>query len=432
MKSNLKRKTEQIKTQAKNQAKNVSVNPNLIILGVGAVAVGSGVWFLSSVYSDMKSGVGSFFGAEDSETKQNMEKQIERTIDHAKGDESRKPNLLPTEINARVEGLYSAMRSNFTSNDEEVQQIFNIVADPNLNGADLKEIYKTFGVRPYDVMLKQDTSDWVVSIGIGEELDLFGWFRHEIEDKDLLRGLSNIWKAKAGFGFAASLSGAESVAWHYTNDLAHDLKGLGVLVGSTVRGIRNNNPGNLRSYGIEWQGKTGVDTFGGLTQDRGFVQFRDMTYGIRAMFMNMHTQIERGNDTIRKLITVWAPGHENNTQAYINYVVQRTGIPANARLNTHHKVLYHIGWAIMEKENGRDIARSNISDRDVQTAMDMVEQSRTLAMQLPRGLKLDGGGVQRAGFGKALAIGGSVVVGGSLLANHLRNRKTKSQPTQKP
>ena len=50
-----------------------------------------------------------------------------------------------------------------------------------------------------------------------------------------------------------------------------------------------------------------------------------MTYGLRALLVNMNTQITRGHNTISKLIYVWAPPHENNTEEYINNVAKQTG-----------------------------------------------------------------------------------------------------------
>ena len=48
----------------------------------------------------------------------------------------------------------------------------------------------------------------------------------------------------------------------------------------TPRGIRNNNPLNIRrSPGQTWQGECPVQT------DKAFVQFRSMKWGIRAAFI---------------------------------------------------------------------------------------------------------------------------------------------------
>lgn len=407
----------------------VDLNLTKIGIGVGATAVVVGGILLWRSANRMGDAVGSFFGMDESDTSKKIKGRIEETVENAKtAKNARRPNLLPTEIDARVRTLYSAMRSNWTSNDEEIQAIFNVVTDPKLNGKDLQEIYREFGTRAYDVISNQDTAGWVVSLGIGEELDLFGWFQHEITDPDLLRGLSNIWEAKAGMSFATALAGVGRIDMR-GQAMANRLYGLGLP--TTIRGLRNNNPGNLRSYGIGWQGKTGVDTQGGLSQDRGFVIFDDVVYGIRALMINLHTQINRGHDTIRKLINVWAPSHENNVEAYVNYVVQRTGIPAGQKINTHHRVLYHLTWAIMEHENGKGPARSLIPDRAVQKALELVRDQKTLSLNLPDGLRLDPATglpkIQTAGYGTWLAVGGSAIVGGSILYNYLSETPSKSK-----
>ena len=46
---------------------------------------------------------------------------------------------------------------------------------------------------------------------------------------------------------------------------------------ATPRGLRNNNPGNLRLSGDRWKGLRPVQT------DKEFFQFTDMRYGYRAM-----------------------------------------------------------------------------------------------------------------------------------------------------
>jgi hypothetical protein len=49
---------------------------------------------------------------------------------------------------------------------------------------------------------------------------------------------------------------------------------------STIRGIRNNNPTNMKDSGIQWQGMTGVDP-------DGFLIFATMADGLRAPMLNL-------------------------------------------------------------------------------------------------------------------------------------------------
>lgn len=94
-----------------------------------------------------------------------------------------------------------------------------------------------------------------------------------------------------------------------------------------TRGIRNNNPLNIR-IGNTWLGEVSNPT------DSDFEQFCSIQYGLRAGFVILRRYIRRyGRNTIAKIINAWAPASENNTQAYIDAVSKRTGIPKDAILS---------------------------------------------------------------------------------------------------
>jgi hypothetical protein len=90
---------------------------------------------------------------------------------------------------------------------------------------------------------------------------------------------------------------------------------------SGKRGIRNNNPGNIR-LGSAWQGMREEQT------DGSFVQFVDPKYGIRAMARIIDNYKKRGVKTISQIISTWAPSNENNTASYIDSVAKKTGWPS--------------------------------------------------------------------------------------------------------
>lgn len=87
------------------------------------------------------------------------------------------------------------------------------------------------------------------------------------------------------------------------------------------RGIRNNNPLNIRK-GSTWKGEKKIQT------DPSFEQFETLQYGIRAGLKLIQNHISGFNgkrpprNTIRKLISVWAPPSENATEGYIIFVCQ--------------------------------------------------------------------------------------------------------------
>lgn len=94
------------------------------------------------------------------------------------------------------------------------------------------------------------------------------------------------------------------------------------------RGIRNNNPLNIRK-GNNWYGERHPQV------DRDFEEFESMELGIRAAFILLRNYITGYSgrsakfNTIRKIVRRWAPPVENATQRYIDFVVKKTGIDQN-------------------------------------------------------------------------------------------------------
>lgn len=99
-----------------------------------------------------------------------------------------------------------------------------------------------------------------------------------------------------------------------------------------TRGIRNNNPLNIRHGKSQWVGMSEKQT------DKSFVQFKERVYGYRAAFVLIRGYISKGKDTIGKIIAKWAPSSDgNNTQSYIDYVSHSTGINASHALHWEDK-----------------------------------------------------------------------------------------------
>lgn len=115
------------------------------------------------------------------------------------------------------------------------------------------------------------------------------------------------------------------------------------------RGIRNNNPGNIR-WGADWQGLKKD----GKSQDPSFCVFINPEYGIRALAKLLRNyQRLYGLNTPRKIINRYAPPNENQTQAYIQSVAQQLGIQPDTPvdLNEEATLLVFIK-AIIRFENG--------------------------------------------------------------------------------
>jgi hypothetical protein len=95
------------------------------------------------------------------------------------------------------------------------------------------------------------------------------------------------------------------------------------------RGLRNNNPGNIKETATNWQGQIKPSA------DPPFAQFSDPVWGARAMIILVkRTYRGYGLNTIRAIITRYAPPNENDTEAYISAVVGKTGLSANRVLST--------------------------------------------------------------------------------------------------
>lgn len=128
---------------------------------------------------------------------------------------------------------------------------------------------------------------------------------------------------------------------------------------SGARGIRNNNPGNIRA-GDQWQGMTGID--GG-----GFVIFSAPEWGIRAMtvlirnYRNLY-----GINTVRGIIARWAPPNENNTGAYISSVANQVGVGPDSELTESH--IPALLRAIIRHENGSQPYSADLINRGIALA----------------------------------------------------------------
>lgn len=135
----------------------------------------------------------------------------------------------------------------------------------------------------------------------------------------------------------------------------------------TPRGIRNNNPLNIR-IGNDWKGERPN------AKDKSFEEFTSMEYGIRAGFIILRKYITGYNgltqkfNTIEKMISRWAPSVENNTAAYISQVSKMTGIPATLKISfAQRSFMVAIVDAMIYVECGQHVDKQLI-----ESAYDMV------------------------------------------------------------
>lgn len=115
----------------------------------------------------------------------------------------------------------------------------------------------------------------------------------------------------------------------------------------TSRGLRNNNPLNIRHNSDKFLGETSV------RKDPAFKSFISMPYGYRAAFVILANYNKVGANTIDEIIKKWAPPTENRTESYINNVVSRSGVGRFQNLTLRDGELYiKIVSAMCLSENG--------------------------------------------------------------------------------
>lgn len=121
------------------------------------------------------------------------------------------------------------------------------------------------------------------------------------------------------------------------------------------RGIRNNNPLNIR-IGNVWLGEVQCPT------DPDFEQFVSMAYGIRAAFVLLRRYIRHYHRrTIPAVIAAWAPASENNVAAYCQTIYELTGMNEDTQLIFENQTLMvKLVDAMIVHECGQHVQESTI------------------------------------------------------------------------
>ena len=98
-----------------------------------------------------------------------------------------------------------------------------------------------------------------------------------------------------------------------------------------MRGLRNNNPLNIRHSADRWQGARIMQT------DPDYVQYKDIKWGFRAAWKILDTYCltfkkEGKAYNVKNIIGRWAPPTENDTDAYVRAVVKLSGLGGNENM----------------------------------------------------------------------------------------------------
>lgn len=127
---------------------------------------------------------------------------------------------------------------------------------------------------------------------------------------------------------------------------------------NNARGIRNNNPGNLRSAP------------NAVASDGSFPIFSNPNDGLAAMSRQLQLYGSRGNDTPYGIIRTYAPSSENDSQAYINAVTKDTGFGAHEKLDlSDPATLKRLMTAMIRHENGSQPYSESDIDNGINTSM---------------------------------------------------------------
>lgn len=153
-----------------------------------------------------------------------------------------------------------------------------------------------------------------------------------------------MWAALGGMAILAALS--------RTNRGALIVADVTDAVANVARGLRNNNPGNVRLTAppTDWRGWVGP-----LEQsDPEYVQMRTMADGVRmALVVFRNYQSRYGLRNVVELIGRWAPSIENDTGAYVADVAARVGVAPGVPIDLRNRdTAYDFLRAVFRHENG--------------------------------------------------------------------------------
>ena len=114
------------------------------------------------------------------------------------------------------------------------------------------------------------------------------------------------------------------------------------------RGLRNNNPFNLKENNVAWMGAI-------TDKDEVFEGFVSLDLGIRAGLVNLYNGYFSQGLTLRKIIAKYAPGSDGNDEkSYVDTVSRRSGVIPE--LTPGKSKWLSIASAMLYVENGVEVA----------------------------------------------------------------------------
>lgn len=119
-----------------------------------------------------------------------------------------------------------------------------------------------------------------------------------------------------------------------TKKMKQNTEKNGVYSNKNSLAALNHNPTNIIKTAREWKGE--IDTPQIIKQNNRserFEAYESDYYGMLAAYNNLKSYFRNGYNTVRKIITRWAPPSENDTGGYIATIAKRVGVGADEVLS---------------------------------------------------------------------------------------------------
>ena len=184
---------------------------------------------------------------------------------------------------------------------------------------------------------------------------------------------------------------------------------------TVTRGVRNNNPGNIRRSKDKWQGLADEQ------KDREFFTFKGPEWGIRALArVLIKYQDDYGLNTVRGLIDRWAPPVENDTGAYVRAVAKAMGVGADDALNVQdYDTLKPLTVAIIAHECAGYRYPDAVVDKGLALA-GVTPAGKTVVVKAPQPPAVKDGGVLASAGAVVSTIGAGTVIAAAQQGGELK------------
>lgn len=126
------------------------------------------------------------------EASEEFDEDVKKLLNKPTGDGSTYPSITETEAQAIADAQFESMSWQINDETELVPML------EKLNGKDLQWVFIKFNARPYNTVTGGDGGKIGRYLGQVQDLNLFGWYKHELKKSDVRNLMRQIW-AKGGY-----------------------------------------------------------------------------------------------------------------------------------------------------------------------------------------------------------------------------------------